>query len=90
MTAEKSGSDSIEDRLVNWAGWVNRLEPVDEVDAKLVDSIIKKMPRESREVVKAVYVQWPKQSIYFVAAELAIPPTFINRTIEKVKNDLAR
>lgn len=86
MTAEKSGSVSGEERLINWAGWLNKLQPIDEEDAKAVNTIINKMDSDVRQVVKAVYVQFPKQSIYFVAAELAMPPTFINRAILKVKD----
>lgn len=90
MSAEKSGFGSTEDRLANWAGWINRLEPVDKSDAKVVDDVIRKLPDTERQVVKAMFVQWPKQSVYFLAAELALPPYFINRVISKVKADVGR
>ena len=86
MSATKSGLDSTEDRLANWAGWINKLEPVDKEDAKTVDKIIRAQDEETRAVVKAMFVQWPKQSIYFIAAELAIPPSFINRSLMRVKD----
>lgn len=90
MTAEKLGLDTTEDRLVNWAGWINKLEPVDKTDAKLIDQTIRALPDEVRQVVKAIYVQWPKQSIYFVAAELCMPPTFINRSLIRAKDEISR
>lgn len=86
MTAEKHGLGTIEDRIVNWAGWINKLEPVDKEDAKKIDKIIRAQDEETRSVVKAMFVQWPKQSIYFIAAELAIPPSFINRSLMRVKD----
>jgi len=90
MTAEKHGLGTTEDRLVNWAGWINKLEPVDKTDAKLIDQTIRTLPEEVRQVVKAIYVQWPKQSIYFVSAELAMPPTWINRALTRVKDAISR
>lgn len=89
MRAEKSGSASgAEDRLINWAGWMNKLDPVDTEDAKTVNDIINKLSHEVRTVIKATYVQWPKQSIYFLAAELSLPPSFINRSIQVAKDAL--
>lgn len=90
MTAEKHGSDTTEDRLINWAGWINKLEPTNKTDAKLIDQTIKSLPDEVRQVVRAIYVQWPKQSIYFIAAELAMPPSFINRALTKAKDAISR
>ena len=90
MTAEKHGLDTTEDRLINWAGWINKLEPTNKTDAKLIDQTIKSLPDEVRQVVRAIYVQWPKQSIYFIAAELAMPPTFINRALTKAKDAISR
>lgn len=90
MSAVQSGLGSTEDRLVNWAGWIHKLEPTDKEDAKAVDAIVKKMPEETKQVLRAVYVEFPKQSIYFLAAELALPPTFINRTISEAKNVIQR
>lgn len=90
MSAKKNGSDSGEERLINWAGWVNKLQPVDESDAKQVNSEINKLPFEVRAVLKATYVQWPKQSIYFIASELSMPPTFINRAITQAKDAISR
>ena len=90
MTAEKHGLDTTEDRLVNWAGWINKLEPVNRTDAKLIDEIIKKFPEDVKQVVRAVYVEWPKQSIYFIAAELAMPPTWINRALTRAKDAISR
>ena len=86
MNVEKSGSGSGEERLINWAGWKNSLQPVDEADAKVVEKIINALNPEVRSIVRAVYVEFPRQSIYFVAAELAVPPTFINRSIRQVKD----
>lgn len=86
MSVEKSGSGSGEERLINWAGWKNNLQPVDEEDAKAVDKVINTLNSEVRSVVIAVYVEFPRQSVYFVAAELAVPPTFINRSIRQVKD----
>jgi hypothetical protein len=90
MTAEKHGFGTTEDRLVNWAGWINKLEPVDKTDAKLIDQTIRTLPEEVRQVVKAIYVQWPMQSIYFVASELRMPPAFINRSLTKAKDAINR
>lgn len=86
MSVEKSGLGSGEERLINWAGWKNNLQPVDEEDAKAVDKIINTLNSEVRSVVRAVYVEFPRQSVYFVAAELAVTPTFINRSIRQVKD----
>ena len=86
MNAKGSGSGSGEERLINWAGWKNSLQPVDEEDAKAVEKIINTLPIDVRTAVRAVYVEFPRQSIYFVAAELAVPPTFINRSIRQVKD----
>lgn len=86
MNAKGSGSGSGEERLINWAGWKNSLQPVDEADAKVVDRVINSLNAEVRAAVRAVYVEFPRQSIYFVAAELAVPPTFINRSIRQVKD----
>lgn len=86
MSVEKSGLGSGEERLINWAGWKNNLQPVDEEDAKAVDKVINTLNSEVRSVVRAVYVEFPRQSVYFVAAELAVPPTFINRSIRQVKD----
>ena len=90
MTAEKHGLDTTEDRLINWAGWINKLEPTNKTDAKLIDQTIKSLPDEVRQVVRAIYVQWPKQSIYFIAAELAMPPSFINRALTRAKDAISR
>lgn len=86
MSVETSGLGSGEERLINWAGWKNNLQPVDEEDAKIVDKVINTLNSEVRSVVRAVYVEFPRQSVYFVAAELAVPPTFINRSIRQVKD----
>jgi len=86
MSVETSGLGTGEERLINWAGWKNCLQPVDEEDAKAVDKIINTLNSEVRSVVRAVYVEFPRQSVYFVAAELAVPPTFINRSIRQVKD----
>jgi predicted ABC-type transport system involved in lysophospholipase L1 biosynthesis ATPase subunit len=86
MSAEKSGFDSGEERLINWAGWKNGLQPVDESDAKMVDKVINTLSAEVRAAVRAVYVEFPRQSIYFVSAELAVPPTFINRSLKEAKD----
>ena len=59
---------------------------MDEEDAKAVDKVINTLNSEVRSVVRAVYVEFPRQSVYFVAAELAVPPTFINRSIRQVKD----
>lgn len=88
MNAEKIGLGTGEERLINWAGWKRDLQPVDPMDAKAVDKILNSMGEDVRQAVRAVYVEFPKQSIYFVAAELAMPPTWINRTIERAKNAL--
>ena len=90
MTAEKHGLDTTEDRLINWAGWINKLEPTNKTDAKLIDQTIKSLPDEVRQVVRAIYVPWPKQSIYFIAAELAMPPSFINRALTRAKDAISR
>jgi len=86
MSVEKSGLGTGEERLINWAGWKNSLQPVDEADAKAVDKVVNTLSPEVRAAVRAVYVEFPRQSIYFVAAELAVPPTFINRSIRQVKD----
>jgi hypothetical protein len=76
----------LEARFHNWAAWKRKEPLADETDAQAVDKVIKTLRAEDREILTAVYVQHPYQSIYYVSAEVAVPPTFINRAIERAKN----
>lgn len=79
----------MESRLHNWAAWKRKEPLADQIDAKIVDAVVQKLSPDDRAAVNAVYVSHPYQSIYYVCAEISMPPSWINRAIEKVKRGLA-
>ena len=79
----------MEDRLHNWAAWKRKEPMADTTDAKIVDAVVQKLGPDDRAAINAVYVSHPYQSIYYVSAEISIPPTWINRAIEKAKRGLS-
>lgn len=78
----------MESRLHNWAAWKRKEPLADAEDAKAVDAVVQKLSPDDRAAVNAVYVQFPYQSVYYVCAEISMPPSWINRAIEKVKRGL--
>jgi hypothetical protein len=79
----------MEARLHNWAAWKRKEPLADATDAKTVDGVIQTLGPDDRAAITAVYVSHPYQSIYYVSAEIHIPPTWINRAIEKAKRGLS-
>lgn len=55
-----------------------------------MDAALKNLTQEERDVIAAVYLHFPYQSIFFVSAELKMPPTYINRHLERAKVKLGR
>lgn len=90
LSATAHLEEDLEERLHNWAAWKRKEPLADATDAQAVDAVIKTLKEEDRAAVNAVYVQHPYQSIYYVSAEISMPPTWINRAIEKAKNELRR
>ena len=79
---------STEERLHNWAAGKKKQEAADIRDFLTMDAAIKNLTPDEREVIAAVYLNFPYQSVYFIAAELAMPPSYINRNLEKAKAKL--
>ena len=79
----------METRFTYCAAWKRKEPLADAEDAKTVDSVVQKLSSDDRAAVNAVYVQFPYQSVYYVCAEISMPPSWINRAIEKVKRGLA-
>ena len=78
----------MEERLHNWAAGKRKQSAADMIDFAKMDAAIKKLPEDEREVIAAIYLNFPYQSIYFVAAEINMPPSYINRCLEKAKAKL--
>ena len=78
----------MEERLHNWAAAKRKQTVADMNDFAIIDAAIKQLPEDEREVVAAIYLNFPYQSIYFVATELGMPPSYINRCLEKAKAKL--
>jgi hypothetical protein len=79
----------VESRLHNWGAWKRKEPLADAVDARMVEDVVSKLSPDDRSAITAVYVQFPYQSVYYVCAEISIPPSWINRAIERAKRGLS-
>lgn len=84
-----SQRNGMEDRLHNWGAWKRKEPLADAEDARTVDATVQKLSPDDKAAVTATYVQFPYQSVYYVCSEISMPPSWINRAIEKVKRGLA-